>query len=166
MGLVIIFVSYPILLFFGFMTLFSIIEAEPLGGIIFFGIITLAGLLLFIYGFEISNINLSPIIKHHPEILELVNNLYDNIIFENDKMIVSELAIAPKSRLITTVNRYEVIAVHVSPSLIMLETESRLAFIKYSGPKDELKKYCPNAKMLKLKNTLAYFIPYYIFINK
>lgn len=157
-GIAIIIVSYLILILIGFLLFVAIINSFMDGinsflinEIIFLGFVFLFGLCLFILGIKMTSIKHSPFIKKYPEIIELVNDLYNNIIFERGNLIIPQLAIAPKSHLISTVNRYNVEKIYINDEQLILHTKNRKIHILHSIKKKEaeniLKTYCPNAQI-------------------
>lgn len=116
-----------------------------------FSFLTLFGLSLFYIGIRNSRIEHNFIIKKHPEIINLIDDLYANTIFENHDVIVSNKAISPKLHLISTVNRNDVTYIEINEMSAVLKTKNRKIYLLYSTSQNEikkiLKKYCPNASI-------------------
>lgn len=116
-----------------------------------FSFLTLFGLSLFYIGIRNSRIEHNFIIKKHPEIINLIDDLYANTIFENHDVIVSNKAISPKLHLISTVNRNDVTYIEINEMSAVLKTKNRKIYLLYSTSQNEikkiLKKYCPNANI-------------------
>ena len=116
-----------------------------------FSFLTLFGLSLFYIGIRNSRIEHNFIIKKHPEIINLIDDLYANTIFENHDVIVSNKAISSKLHLISTVNRHDVTYIEINEMSAVLKTKNRKIYLLYSTSQNEikkiLKKYCPNASI-------------------
>lgn len=116
-----------------------------------FSFVTLFGLSLVYIGIRNSRIEHNFIIKKHPEIINLIDDLYANTIFENHDVIVSNKAISPKLHLISTVNRNDVTYIEINEMSAVLKTKNRKIYLLYSTSQNEikkiLKKYCPNANI-------------------
>ena len=116
-----------------------------------FSFLTLFGLSFIYIGIRNSKIERNFVIKKHPEIIDLVKDLYTNTIFENHDVIVSNEAIAPKLHLIGTIRRMDVYQIDIGEMSAALKTKNRKVYLLYSNSKTEckklLKEYCPNAKI-------------------
>lgn len=116
-----------------------------------FSFLTLFGLSLVYIGIRNSKIERNFVIKKHPEIIDLVKDLYTNTIFENHDVIVSDKAIAPKLHLIGAIRRMDVYYIDIGEMSAVLKTNNRKIYLLYSNSKTEckkiLKEYCPNAKI-------------------
>lgn len=116
-----------------------------------FSFLTLFGLSFIYIGIRNSKIERNFVIKKHPEIIDLVKDLYTNTIFENHDVIVSNEAIAPKLHLIGAIRRMGVYQIDIGEMSAALKTKNRKVYLLYSNSKTEckklLKEYCPNAKI-------------------
>ena len=116
-----------------------------------FSFLTLFGLSLVYIGIRNSKIEHNFTIKKYPEIINLVEDLYTNTIFENHDVIVSNKAIAPKLHLIGAVSRIDVYHIDIGEMSAVLKTKNRKIYLLYSNSKTEcrkiLKEYCPNANI-------------------
>lgn len=116
-----------------------------------FSFLTLFGLSFIYIGIRNSKIERNFVIKKHPEIIDLVKDLYTNTIFENHDVIVSNEAIAPKLHLIGAIRRMDVYQIDIGEMSAALKTKNRKVYLLYSNSKTEckklLKEYCPNAKI-------------------
>lgn len=116
-----------------------------------FSFLTLFGLSFIYIGIRNSKIERNFVIKKHPEIIDLVKDLYTNTIFENHDVIVSNEAIAPKLHLIGAIRRMDVYHIDIGEMSAALKTKNRKVYLLYSNSKTECKKllkaYCPNAKI-------------------
>ena len=116
-----------------------------------FSFLTLFGLSLVYIGIRNSKIERNFIIKKHPEIINLIGDLYTNTIFENHDVIVSNEAISPKLHLIGAVYRMDVYHIDIGEISAILKTKNRKVYLLYSNSRTEckriLKEYCPNANI-------------------
>lgn len=116
-----------------------------------FSFLTLFGLSFIYIGIRNSKIERNFVIKKHPEIIDLVKDLYTNTIFENHDVIVSDKAIAPKLHLIGAIRRMDVYYIDIGEMSAVLKTNNRKIYLLYSNSKTEckkiLKEYCPNANI-------------------
>ena len=116
-----------------------------------FSFLTLFGLSFIYIAIRNSKIERNFVIKKHPEIIDLVKDLYTNTIFENHDVIVSNEAIAPKLHLIGVIRRMDVYQIDIGEMSAALKTKNRKVYLLYSNSKTEckklLKEYCPNAKI-------------------
>lgn len=116
-----------------------------------FSFLTLFGLSFIYIGIRNSKIEHNFVIKKHPEIIDLVEDLYTNTIFENHDVIVSDKAIAPKLHLIGAIRRMDVYYIDIGEMSAVLKTNNRKIYLLYSNSKTEckkiLKEYCPNANI-------------------
>ena len=116
-----------------------------------FSFLTLFGLSFIYIGIRNSKIERNFVIKKHPEIIDLVKDLYTNTIFENHDVIVSNEAIAPKLHLIGAIRRMDVYQIDIGEMSAALKAKNRKVYLLYSNSKTEckklLKEYCPNAKI-------------------
>lgn len=116
-----------------------------------FSFLTLFGLSLVYIGIKNSKIERNFVIKKHPEIIDLVKDLYTNTIFENHDVIVSNETIAPKLHLIGAICRMDVYRIEIGEMSAALKTKNRKIYLLYSNSKTEckkvLKEYCPNANI-------------------
>lgn len=116
-----------------------------------FSFLTLFGLSFIYIGIRNSKIERNFVIKKHPEIIDLVKDLYTNTIFENHDVIVSDKAIAPKLHLIGAIRRMDVYQIDIGEMSAALKTNNRKIYLLYSNSKTEckkiLKEYCPNANI-------------------
>ena len=116
-----------------------------------FSFLTLFGLSFIYIGIRNSKIERNFVIKKHPEIIDLVKDLYTNTIFENHDVIVSNEAIAPKLHLIGAIYRMDVYYIDIGEMSAVLKTNNRKIYLLYSNSKTEckkiLKEYCPNANI-------------------
>lgn len=116
-----------------------------------FSFLTLFGLSFIYIGIRNSKIERNFVIKKHPEIIDLVKDLYTNTIFENHDVIVSNEAIAPKLHLIGAIRRMDVYQIDIGEMSAALKTKNRKVYLLYSNSKTKCKKLlkecCPNAKI-------------------
>ena len=116
-----------------------------------FSFLTLFGLSLVYIGVRNSKIEHNFTIKKHPEIINLVEDLYTNTIFENHDVIVSNKALAPKLHLTGAIYRMDVYYIDIGEMSAVLKTKNRKIYLLYSNSKTEckkiLKEYCPNANI-------------------
>ena len=116
-----------------------------------FSFVTLFGLSLVYIGIRNSKIEHNFTIKKYPEIINLVEDLYTNTIFENHDVIVSNKALAPKLHLTGAIYRMDVYYIDIGEMSAVLKTKNRKIYFLYSNSKTEckkiLKEYCPNANI-------------------
>ena len=116
-----------------------------------FSFVTLFGLSLVYIGIRNSKIQHNFTIKKYPEIINLVEDLYTNTIFENHDVIVSNKALAPKLHLTGAIYRMDVYYIDIGEMSAVLKTKNRKIYFLYSNSKTEckkiLKEYCPNANI-------------------
>ena len=116
-----------------------------------FSFVTLFGLSLVYIGIRNSKIEHNFTIKKYPEIINLVEDLYTNTIFENHDVIVSNKALAPKLHLTGAIYRMDVYYIDIGEMSAVLKTKNRKIYLLYSNSKTEcmkiLKEYCPNANI-------------------
>mgnify|MGYP001624680047 FL=1 len=116
-----------------------------------FSFVTLFGLSLVYIGIRNSKIQHNFTIKKYPEIINLVEDLYTNTIFENHDVIVSNKALAPKLHLTGVIYRMDVYYIDIGEMSAVLKTKNRKIYFLYSNSKTEckkiLKEYCPNANI-------------------
>ena len=116
-----------------------------------FSLVTLFGLSLVYIGIRNSKIEHNFTIKKYPEIINLVEDLYTNTIFENHDVIVSNKALAPKLHLTGAIYRMDVYYIDIGEMSAVLKTKNRKIYLLYSNSKTEckkiLKEYCPNANI-------------------
>lgn len=116
-----------------------------------FSFVTLFGLSLVYIGIRNSKIEHNFTIKKYPEIINLVEDLYTNTIFENHDVIVSNKALAPKLHLTGVIYRMDVYYIDIGEMSAVLKTKNRKIYFLYSNSKTEckkiLKEYCPNANI-------------------
>ena len=116
-----------------------------------FSFVTLFGLSLVYIGIRNSKIQHNFTIKKYPEIINLVEDLYTNTIFENHDIIVSNKALAPKLHLTGAIYRMDVYYIDIGEMSAVLKTKNRKIYFLYSNSKTEckkiLKEYCPNANI-------------------
>ncbi len=116
-----------------------------------FSFVTLFGLSLVYISIRNSKIEHNFTIKKYPEIINLVEDLYTNTIFENHDVIVSNKALAPKLHLTGAIYRMDVYYIDIGEMSAVLKTKNRKIYFLYSNSKTEckkiLKEYCPNANI-------------------
>ena len=116
-----------------------------------FSFVTLFGLSLVYISIRNSKIEHNFTIKKYPEIINLVEDLYTNTIFENHDVIVSNKALAPKLHLTGVIYRMDVYYIDIGEMSAVLKTKNRKIYFLYSNSKTEckkiLKEYCPNANI-------------------
>ena len=116
-----------------------------------FSFVTLFGLSLVYISIRNSKIEHNFTIKKYPEIINLVEDLYTNTIFENHDVIVSNKALAPKLHLTGAIYRMDVYYIDIGEMSAVLKTNNRKIYLLYSNSKTEcmkiLKEYCPNANI-------------------
>src|SRR5699024_5483707 len=116
-----------------------------------FSFVTLFGLSLVYIGIRNSKIQHNFTIKKYPEIINLVEDLYTNTIFENHDVIVSNKALAPKLHLTGAIYSMDVYYIDIGEMSAVLKTKNRKIYFLYSNSKTEckkiLKEYCPNANI-------------------
>ena len=116
-----------------------------------FSFVTLFGLSLVYISIRNSKIEHNFTIKKYPEIINLVEDLYTNTIFENHDVIVSNKALAPKLHLTGAIYRMDVYYIDIGEMSAVLKTKNRKIYLLYSNSKTEckkiLKEYCPNANI-------------------
>lgn len=172
-GLMFIIVGGLLSLFFLFMILILIIGGIVEGALIF-GLLLVAPIVMLYFGIDYMKGVNSRKIKKNPKIIELVNDLYDHTIFENDFVIISERAIAPKNLVIRVSARTDILGIYeniqrvngiVTSHMIILEKRDGLpisinVYAKKQQTKDNLlltiSNYCPNAKVGYTSEMLNY----------
>lgn len=90
-----------------------------------FSFVTLFGLSLVYIGIRNSKIEHNFTIKKYPEIINLVEDLYTNTIFENHDVIVSNKALAPKLHLTGAIYRMDVYYIDIGEMSAVLKTKNR-----------------------------------------
>lgn len=70
------------------------------------------GVFFVYFGVTYSNFKKSLLIKKYPDILELVDDLYVNTVYETDDIIISKQAVAAKNHLSSVVKRNDVFLIY------------------------------------------------------
>lgn len=95
---------------------FACLITEEIGMGIITGIATCLGLLLLILGIRIWNPKNSPIFKCNPELFKQVDELFSNIVYEDNFIICSNKTIANKKHLLNIAWFDEILGIHEKKS--------------------------------------------------
>jgi hypothetical protein len=87
---------------------------EEIGLVIFLGISTCFGLLILILGITQWNPNNSQFFKRNPELFKQVDELFSNIVYEDDFIICSNKTLANKKHLLNIAQFDEILGIHES----------------------------------------------------
>lgn len=119
----------------GFLTFACLIAEGVIGLAIFTGISTCIGLLFLILGIWIWNPKNTPFFKSNPELFEQVDELFSNIVYEDDFIICSNKTIANKKHLLNIAWFDEILGIHERKSTYnsILTVDRHLVLVTKKG---------------------------------
>lgn len=121
--------------FFTFCFLITGEIGEAIGLVIFLGIFTCVGLLFLILGITQWNPKNTPFLKSNPELFKQVDELFSNIVYEDDFIICSNKTIANKKHLLNIAQFDEILGIHEKKSTYnsILTLERHLILVTKKG---------------------------------